>query len=41
MSYDGSLPSLADPFAPADGADTTLPASGPEIRDPPPKGTPD
>lgn len=38
MSYDGSLPDLADPFAPA--ADTDLPASGPEVRDPPPEGTP-
>lgn len=40
MSYSSSVPDLADPFAPADG-DTALPASGPEIRDPPPKGTPD
>lgn len=40
MSYDGSLPNLADPFAPAADADTAAPASGPDVRDPPPSGPP-
>lgn len=35
-----TLPDLADPFAPAPG-DDAVPASGPEVRDPPPEGTPD
>lgn len=39
MSYDSSLFNLADPFAPAADTDTLVPATGPEVRDPPPEGT--
>lgn len=39
MAYE-ILPNLSDPFAPAPGDDVDLPASGPEVRDPPPSGPP-
>jgi hypothetical protein len=37
MSFIVPVPDLGDPLAPTD----PVPATSPEIRDPPPEGTPD
>ena len=40
MTVFAAVPGPLDPFAPILPPDSDVPASGPEIRDPPPKGPP-